>query len=174
MEDEILRLSDVTVHFPVKMPLAQRLFSRKSVVHAVDRVSFSLRSGEIMGLVGESGCGKTTVGKTSVRLIEPTSGRIFFAGHDITHTGGEQLRRLRKKMQIVFQDPHASLNPAMTIGEAILHPLSIHRLELGSLELARTTFERWAGRRVLRRRTGAVFTPRNHPYYKNPGDVSVG
>ena len=98
MEDEILRLSDVTVHFPVKMPLAQRLFSRKSVVHAVDRVSFSLRSGEIMGLVGESGCGKTTVGKTSVRLIEPTSGRIFFAGHDITHTGGEQLRRLRREM----------------------------------------------------------------------------
>jgi len=174
MEDEILRLSDVTVHFPVKMPLAQRLFSRKSVVHAVDRVSFSLRSGEIMGLVGESGCGKTTVGKTSVRLIEPTSGRIFFAGHDITHTGGEQLRRLRKKMQIVFQDPHASLNPAMTIGEAILHPLSIHRLELGSLELGRDTFEQWAVKKVLSTMTEVGLTPAKHLYYKYPGDLSGG
>jgi len=174
MEDEILRLSDVTVHFPVKMPLAQRLFSRKSVVHAVDRVSFSLRSGEIMGLVGESGCGKTTVGKTSVRLIEPTSGRIFFAGHDITHTGGEQLRRLRRKMQIVFQDPHASLNPAMTIGEAILHPLSIHRLELGSLELGRDTFEQWAVKKVLSTMTEVGLTPAKHLYYKYPGDLSGG
>src|SRR2546428_11912311 len=174
MEDEILRLSDVTVHFPVKMPLAQRLFSRKSVVHAVDRVSFSLRSGEIMGLVGESGCGKTTVGKTSVRLIEPTSGRIFFAGHDITHTGGEQLRRLRKKMQIVFQDPHASLNPAMTIGEAILHPRSIHRLELGSLELGRDTFEQLAVKKVLSTMTEVGLTPAKHLYYKYPGDLSGG
>src|SRR5437899_10427916 len=114
MEDEILRLSDVTVHFPVKMPLAQRLFSRKSVVHAVDRVSFSLRSGEIMGLVGESGCGKTTVGKTSVRLIEPKSGRIFLAGHYITHTGGEQLRRLIKKCKIIIKDSHPSINNALT------------------------------------------------------------
>ena len=173
--DEILRLDNVNVHFPVKMPFVQRFLQReKAVVHAVDGVSFSIRAGEILGLVGESGCGKTTVGRASARLIKPTSGRIFFAGEEITRLGGEKLRILRRRIQIIFQDPHASLNPAMTIGKAIGHPLWIHNSAFGMQRLGSEAFGGWVQERVLGTMREVGLTPENQLYDKFPGDLSGG
>src|SRR5436309_3222403 len=125
--DAILEVQDLVKHFPVKLPgIARILWGGDLAVHAVDGVSFSLRPGEIFGLVGESGCGKTTVGRTVLRLVEPTAGTIRFEGTDITHLKERELRPLRKRMQIIFQDPHASLNPGMTIGQSVADPLIIH------------------------------------------------
>ena len=127
MTAAILEVEQLSKHFPVKLPAIQRLLTREPpVVHAVDGVSFALRPGEIFGLVGESGCGKTTVGRACLRLLRPTSGTIRFDGADITSMKERDLRPIRKGMQIIFQDPHASLNPAMSIGESIADPLRIH------------------------------------------------
>jgi peptide/nickel transport system ATP-binding protein len=131
--DEILRLIDVRKWFPVQKSFLERLLAKERLfIKAVDGVNLTVWRGETLALVGESGCGKTTLGRLIVRLIDPTSGRIIFNGMDITNLQGEELRRLRRRMQIIFQDPYASLNPRMTIGEQVAHPLKIHELAQGS------------------------------------------
>lgn len=124
-DQPLLEVRDLKLHFPIKGGLFGGV---KDYVKAVDGVSLNVYKGRTLGLVGESGCGKTTLGRTMLRLIEPTSGTIKFDGKDITHIGKEELRELRKRMQIIFQDPYASLNPRMTIGSSIMEPMVIHNL----------------------------------------------
>ena len=100
--------------------------TRSGMLHAVDDVSFTLRPGETLGVVGESGCGKSTLGRTLVKLLEPTGGRIIFEGEDITNARGAQLKKLRTRIQMIFQDPFSSLNPRKTVRESILEPLKLN------------------------------------------------
>ena len=132
MAEPILSVSGLKKYFPVQKSFVERLLSGKvDYVKAVDGVDFQIEKGEIFTLAGETGCGKTTTGRLIVRLIEPTAGKIVFDGKDITHLRGEELRKLRKRLQIVFQDPYASLNPRMRVGDAIKHPLKIHGIAEG-------------------------------------------
>jgi len=124
----LVEVKDLVKYFPVFAGVMRR---KVADIKAVDGVSFSIKPGEVLGLVGESGCGKTTVGRCVLRLYEVTSGRIYFQGKDITNLEGEKLRQLRRDMQLIFQDPYASLNPRMTIGEIIGEPLVVHGLAQG-------------------------------------------
>jgi oligopeptide/dipeptide ABC transporter ATP-binding protein len=124
----LLEISDLVKHYPVRGGILRR---KVGTVHAVDGVSFTLGVGETLGLVGESGCGKSTVARSILRLIEPTSGTIRRNGRDITHLGKAALRPHRRSMQIVFQDPFASLNPRMTAGDIVGEPLSVHGMAAG-------------------------------------------
>jgi peptide/nickel transport system ATP-binding protein len=121
----LLQVKNLVTHFPIKGGLFGRTVD---YFRAVNDVSFDLKKGKTLGLVGESGCGKTTIGRTILRLIEPASGQIIYDGKDITHVRAEELRQLRKKMQIIFQDPYSSLNPRMTIADILMEPLIIHSM----------------------------------------------
>ena len=124
----VLEVTDLVKHYPLRRGVLRR---RAGTVHAVDGVSFSLATGETLGLVGESGCGKSTVARAVLRLVEPTSGQIRVKGCDITHLGKTEMRRHRRAMQIVFQDPFASLNPRMRAGDIVGEPLTVHGLASG-------------------------------------------
>lgn len=120
----VLSLKNVKVWFETN----RKLFGEKKYIKAVDGISLSVAKGETVGLVGESGCGKSTLGRTILQLIKPTSGEIVFEGKDLSLANASELKRLRTRMQIIFQDPYSSLNPRMTIGEAIAEPIQVHKL----------------------------------------------
>jgi peptide/nickel transport system ATP-binding protein len=162
----LLEVEGLKVHFPLRGSFAERLLGREAgSVKAVDGISFQLRRGEVLGLVGESGSGKTTLGRTLLRLVEPTEGSIVYDGRDITRLGDGDMRALRRKMQIVFQDPHASLNPAMDLETAVGHPLKIHGI---------TRDKRQIRRRVAEMLERVGLAPADRFLSKYPGDLSGG
>jgi oligopeptide/dipeptide ABC transporter ATP-binding protein len=130
----VLEVSGLAKHFPVRKGLLQR---RVGEVRAVDGVGFAIAQGETLGLVGESGCGKSTVARLVLRLIEPTAGAIHVGGRDITRLGKAALRPYRREMQIIFQDPFASLNPRMAVGDIVGEPLKVHGIAMGAERAAR-------------------------------------
>ncbi len=147
----LVTVSDLRVHYPI----GQRLFGKQAaVVRAVDGVSLTIRRGETLSLVGESGCGKSTTGRAILQLERPTAGSVVFDGTELTTLTAEPLRRMRRRMQMIFQDPYASLDPRMTVGESIAEPLAIHGLAKGAAQAARVDellglvglSPRWAGR----------------------------
>lgn len=121
----LLEVKNLVKHFPVRGGLLNRVIKK---VHAVNGVSFSINKGEILGVVGESGCGKSTLGKLIIRLLQATAGEVAYGGDDITHLSSRELLPYRRKMQMIFQDPHASLNPRMTVGNAVREVLSFHEV----------------------------------------------
>ena len=122
MSEPILKVKGLKVHFPV----SGGFLAKKQIVKAVDGVDFEIAEGETFGLVGESGCGKSTTGRALVKIYEPTAGSVIFEGEDITKIRGAKLKKFRQDMQMIFQDPYASLNPRMTVGEIIREPMDIH------------------------------------------------
>lgn len=131
MAETLLKVKNLVKHFPVKGGVFSKTVDK---VHAVDGVSFEIASGETLGMVGESGCGKSTTGRCVLRLIAPTSGQIWFDGKDVTDVNTVQLRGLARDMQIIFQDPYASLNPRMTVGAIVGEALIIHKLATSAQE----------------------------------------
>ncbi len=128
MSEYLLEVKNLYKKFPIKGGLLGR---EVGAVNAVNNVSFSIKRGETLGLVGESGCGKTTLGRSILRLIEPSAGQVIFDGTDVTTLGPDKMREIRRRMQIIFQDPYASLNPRMTVGSILSEPMEIHKLNEG-------------------------------------------
>ena len=122
----LLKVEDLVKHFPIKKGVVVQ--RQVGAVHAVDGVSFEIYQGETLGLVGESGCGKSTTGRTILQLYRPTSGKVIYEGKNLVELKGEELRKTRRRMQMIFQDPYASLNPRMTVGQIITEPMLIHNL----------------------------------------------
>jgi oligopeptide transport system ATP-binding protein len=126
--DILLHVENLVMHFPIYRGVIRR---QVGAVHAVDGISFDVLRGETLGLVGESGCGKTTTGRTILQLYKPTSGQVFFNGIDLVALKREEMRHMRREMQMIFQDPYASLNPRMTVGDIIAEPLVVHNAATG-------------------------------------------
>jgi len=128
-QEILLRVDDLKMHFPIRRGVFQKTVGYD---HAVDGVSFEVRRSETLGLVGESGCGKSTTGRTILQLYKPTAGHIYYDGKDLVAMKGESLRHMRQKMQMIFQDPYASLNPRQTVEEIVGEPLIVHNVMRGS------------------------------------------
>jgi len=124
----LIRVENLKMHFPIYRGVFQ---TQVGAVRAVDGIGFTIKRGETLGLVGESGCGKSTTGRAILQLYRPTSGHVYYEDQDLTVLKGEELRRMRRKMQMIFQDPYASLNPRMTVGDIIGEPLIVHNVASG-------------------------------------------
>jgi peptide/nickel transport system ATP-binding protein len=163
--ENLVQVQNLKVWFPVQKNFIERMLTREhQFVHAVDNVSFEIHRGEVFGLAGESGSGKTTTGRAIVRLEKPTAGRIWFEGEDISDLDGEPLRLKRQRMQVIFQDPYASLNPRMKVGDAIGHSLEIFGVAKGNEKRAR----------VMRMMARVGLTPTAPLYEKFPHQLSGG
>lgn len=163
--EALVKVEGLKRYFSLRRSFLEGLFRKESAfIRAVDGVSFEIARGETLGLIGESGSGKTTVGRLILRLIDPTDGRILFDGEDITNLSGEDLRKRRRNFQVIFQDPMASLNPYMKVGEAIRHPLVIHGIGTESEQR----------KRVLSLLERMGFVPPESFYDKYPHELSGG
>jgi len=138
MSEYLLEVNSLSKKFPIKGGILGR---EVGAVNAVNNVSFKIKRGETLGLVGESGCGKTTLGRSLLRLLEPTNGEVIFNGQNIIDLNSNDMREMRRKMQIIFQDPYASLNPRMTIGGILSEPMDIHKLFTGKEERKKRMYQ---------------------------------
>jgi len=165
-KEEVLEVKGLTKHFPIKMGFFKTLFAKElPVVHAVDSISFEIKRKEIFGLAGESGCGKTTTGRLTLRLIEPTAGHVLFKGKDIFLLSENEIRKTRQKIQIIFQDPYESLNPRLSVYDAIAEPLRIQQV----LES-----EEAVGNRVKEVMEDMDLVPPEEYIYRFPHELSGG
>ena len=161
----LLNVTDLQQHYSLESNFLEQVFAKgREVIKAVDGVSLRLDRGEILGLVGESGCGKSTLSRTILQLIPPTGGKVEFLGTNLTALGREAVRKHRRQMQMVFQDPHACLNPVMTIGQSIADPLFIHKLA--------TPDE--AKKQVMQMLERVGLTPGEDFWGRYPGELSGG
>jgi peptide/nickel transport system ATP-binding protein len=164
-QSPILKLQDLKQHFTLESNFVQQLFSQeKTVIKAVDGISFELYRGETLGLVGESGCGKSTLSRTILQLMKATAGTVEFMGQDLTKLSSQKMRSLRRQLQMIFQDPHACLNPLMTIGNSIADPLLIHKIATPTK----------AKQKVEQMLEKVGLTPVSDYYHRYPSELSGG
>ncbi|MDH5634417.1 MAG: ABC transporter ATP-binding protein [Candidatus Bathyarchaeota archaeon] len=166
MADLVMKIENLKKWFPVSLGFFRTVFSKEQLfVRAVDDISFDIRKGEIFGLAGESGSGKTTTGRLLLRLIESTSGKIYFHGQDITTTGEEEMKVLRRNMQMIFQDPYESLNPRMTVGDIAAEPLRLLEKSVDPGEVEK---------RVSQTLEDVELTPADEFFFRYPHELSGG